>query len=85
MAHVESKYLDFCVYPPAYGRKTVEVDVRSKSSDFRLGTIHWYGPWRQYTFSPNDGTTFNKACLREIASYCEQLTQEHRTAAKEQP
>ena len=33
----------------------------------RLGTIRWYGAWRQYAFFPERETIWNRDCLRQMA------------------
>jgi len=40
-----------------------------------LGAIHWYGAWRQYCFYPADGSTFSNGCLRDIASFLDELNE----------
>jgi hypothetical protein len=39
-----------------------------------LGVILWYGAWRQYCFQPSEMTTFERKCLRDIATFCETET-----------
>ena len=34
-----------------------------------LGIIQWYEAWRQYTFDPAPGTTFNAECLEDLARF----------------
>lgn len=60
------------------GRKTQVWAVRSAMHGDPLGTIRWFGRWRQYTFFPEPGTTFNPACLTEISDRCAALTTAHR-------
>jgi hypothetical protein len=43
-----------------------------------LGVIAWHAPWRKYTMFAVDGTIFDAICLRDIADFCEQQTQEHK-------
>jgi len=43
-----------------------------------LGTVAWYGPWRQYTFDPEADTTYNMACLQDIARFLGVQNQNHR-------
>ena len=43
-----------------------------------LGVIKWFGRWRCYAFFPSPGTVFERRCLRDIATFCERVTQEHR-------
>ena len=35
----------------------------------RLGTVRWYGAWRQYAFYPEPETIWNRDCLREVAGF----------------
>ena len=65
----ESEYLQFTRAVPRVGTKTCVWIVESKSEHL-LGRIHWWGPWRQYVFSPEVGTVFNRGCLNDIARFC---------------
>lgn len=73
----ESRYLIFTEIPNAL-RKTKTIQVDSRHRGDRLGTIRWYGPWRQYTFWPQAGCIFNRECLREIIDYCDDLMRARR-------
>jgi hypothetical protein len=42
----------------------------------RLGTVSWYGRWRQYTFAPEPETVWNKDCLRDLAAFLEKAMSE---------
>ena len=57
------------------GLKTKTVNIYNRSF---LGSIEWYGPWRQYCFSPRSGTVFNKGCLEDINAYIKQLMDERK-------
>lgn len=48
---------------------------------FELGKVKWFGRWRCYAFFPTDAI-FETKCLREIASFLESRTQEHRAKRK---
>ncbi len=52
--------------------------VRSRHNGLTLGTVKWYAQWRQYTFCPAVGTTFDAKCLTELAEYCKIKTAEHK-------
>lgn len=43
-----------------------------------IGAVAWYGPWRKYAFYPAPQTLFEQVCLREIATFCEEATREHK-------
>jgi len=50
-------------------RKTKIWTCWNTSGSLPLGTVQWYGPWRQYCFYPADGTIFNKGCLSDIQEF----------------
>lgn len=54
-------------------KKTVVVDVVSKSCEALLGRIKWFGRWRQYAFFPASDTVFNSDCLSRINEEIEML------------
>lgn len=43
-----------------------------------LGEVHWFSRWRKYAFFPHPGTVFEQDCLRELATFCERQTAEHK-------
>ena len=47
----ESKYIEFDLVGDT--GKTEIWNILSKASEFILGQIRWYGPWRQYCFYPS--------------------------------
>jgi hypothetical protein len=51
------------------GKKTSVFPIFSKSSGEHLGTIKWYGPWRQYCFYPLDETIWNDGCLKDVTAF----------------
>lgn len=57
--------------------KTAVYRVVSKSDRFVLGTIKWWGSWRQYCFFPNEETVFSKGCMNDLSDFIEKLM-EHR-------
>jgi hypothetical protein len=63
-------------YQPRGGR-TSRWRILSNSGDC-LGTIAWFGNWRQYIFDPAPQSTFNRDCLLDIAAYLERVNFEHR-------
>jgi hypothetical protein len=65
-------------------KRTREWLVKPTYSEERrgLGEIRWYAPWRRYCFYPYVGTVFEEKCLRNIAEFCEQQTQEQRSTWK---
>jgi hypothetical protein len=72
------KYLVVCKWRRDPKKKTDKWSVQGLYNN-GLGVIAWYGPWRQYTFDPLEGTTFNKECLDDISRFLERVNKEHRT------
>jgi hypothetical protein len=44
-----------------------------------LGNISWFSQWRRYAFQPIAGTVYDATCLREIADFIENRTEEHKS------
>lgn len=76
------KYIHFVEYDPVPPRTTKTANVCKTGSGIVLGSIRWYGSWRQYVFYPEISTLFNKDCLRQIAEKCEEMTKAQLEIAK---
>ena len=63
------------------GRKTKRWVVTSVRGS-QLGSVMWYGAWRQFCFFPAKSTIFNTDCLTEIADFCRARTQDWRDARR---
>lgn len=63
--------------------KTNRWQVVTLDGNTVLGSVHWWGAWRQYSFFPQPSTVFERQCLRDIADFCELKTKEHRETKKE--
>ena len=73
----QSKYLLFRDDGPLkQGAKTRQFSVLSRRTKALLGHSKWWTNWRQYCFFPLN-SLFDKKCLREIADFCETVTEEH--------
>ena len=59
------------------GRKTDRWGIASKRGD-RLGVVSWFTRWRQYTFNPSAGTTFNAGCLKNMAEFLKSVNDSNR-------
>ena len=70
-------YLRF-VEVPAPERKTRVVQVYAKISGAHLGTIQWFGRWRQYAFWPMPNTIFNTDCMTAISNEIRMMMNERR-------
>lgn len=73
-------YLRFESNPSPSG-KTQQTVIYSNRSGLWLGTIKWYGNWRQYAFYPAKGTIWNPSCLNEVNAEIKRLMSERRTSA----
>jgi hypothetical protein len=71
-----ASYITFIPAPP--NPKTKVWYVATATQDSYLGKIAWFGRWRCYSFFPNQGTIFEKTCLRDIADFCEEQTKAQR-------
>jgi hypothetical protein len=58
--------------------KTKTWFVVNKYEELCVGNIGWFARWRKYAFFPLPGMVFEETCLREIASFCESQTINHR-------
>lgn len=70
----ETKYLLFKVI--AQKPKTKVISIINKHYEEQIGTIEWYPDWRQYTFNPEIGTTWNIGCLADVIDVLNQLKEE---------
>jgi hypothetical protein len=59
------------------GSVTRKFQVVSRYDQSLLGYVRWFPHWRQYVFYPLN-CILNKDCLREAASYCEEVTASHK-------
>ena len=73
----ETKYLTFAA-EKIEGRKTKIIHIINKSNINEIGTIEWYGNWRQYCFMPSleFDTVWNNTCLADIISVINDLMKE---------
>ena len=79
MADEVTKWLRFVELATPPAKVTKVWDVMSKDRVSYLGQVRWYPHWRKYTFySISDAGVFDEACLRDIASFIETRTVEHK-------
>ena len=62
--------------------KTKVYAVLSARHGDRLGRISWYGPWRQYVFTPSPGSIWSDGCLREVAAFLAGLHEQRQASRK---
>lgn len=75
----ETQYLVFAEDPRPAGKKTNRWRIRSRRSGDLLGTIAWYGAWRQYCFWPEPKTVFNVGCMTDINEFITKQMEARRT------
>lgn len=73
-----TEYLIFRTVPTEGARKTGMWAVLSRRHKNVLGTIKWYGAWRQYVFCPDPDTIFNRGCLEDINAFMDTQMRERR-------
>lgn len=39
-----------------------------------LGSVAWYGPWRRFVASFEDGATFDETCLADVIDFLNTIT-----------
>lgn len=61
-------------------KKTMIIDVLSRRHGDKLGEIKWYGPWRQYVFTPMPGTLYSAGCLADIETSIVELMNDRKSA-----
>lgn len=57
-------------------RKTDTWSILSNDGDI-LGSVRWYGPWRQYVFCPVNAI-FNAGCLKDIVAFLNRVNGERK-------
>lgn len=51
--------------------KTQKYTVTANRDLALLGTIKWFGRWRQYAFYPEGGTIYSRGCMADIIEFIE--------------
>lgn len=81
----EGKFIRFKWFMASKSGKTHIWDVLAKDGSGKLGEVRWNGAWRCYSFfvnldlmrvfvSEGQELIFEKVCLRDIANFCEEMT-----------
>ena len=78
----DSKYLAFAWAGTSESGRTERWAVTSTSSGDRLGTVSWYGPWRQYVFEPMPDCVFNDGCLADITGFLSEVNAARRAGRR---
>jgi hypothetical protein len=53
--------------------KTFVYNIVNRKHGTILGTIGWYGPWRQYCIFPAPNMVFSLGCWKDILEFTENL------------
>jgi len=74
---MNSKYL--CFEELGSNPKTKRFAVLNKTSEFVLGYVKWYAPWRRYCFFVNQADlVFDADCLADIKDFITKLMLERK-------
>lgn len=69
------EYIEF--FPSVRSPKETMVwYCHSRRHKTRLGTVLWYGSWRQYCFVPYANTVFSAGCLADIRDFIGQVMED---------
>jgi len=78
----EYEYFRVFECEPEPRRKTRRYLIRSRRDDSHLGTIQWYGAWRQFVFIPVADevadTVWSTGCLRDVIDAIEWIADKRR-------
>lgn len=81
LSYRETEYLVFRELRTT-GKKTRMWSVESKRWGDNLGTIQWYGRWRQYVVHAD--AIFNAGCLKDITQFLEDAMRDWRDSKNKQ-
>ena len=73
---IRTKYMTFVKV--GQKPKTSEWHIVNNESGYVLGSIAWYGAWRQYVVDTAEAT-FNNGCLDTISQFLTRLNDEQRS------
>lgn len=68
--HASSKWLVFIL--TEHKAKTTVWEARNKSN-YKLGRIQWYSPWRQYIYEPFNHAIYDDGCLGALSNFLVEL------------
>ena len=63
------RFFDVRRRPAELHRKTRDFDVVNARSGAELGSIEWYGPWRQYVLTSHAGVVWSAGCLADVQDF----------------
>lgn len=59
--------------PKVSSRKTHDYLLVNNTSGATIGSIQWYGSWRQFCFFPSPETVWSIGCLAEVRAFLHAL------------
>ena len=62
--------------------KTSVWECRNKESDFLLGVVKYYGPFRKYSWFPESNTVFEFTCMSNINQFLSEVEEERKANAE---
>jgi len=74
------QYFDIIAEQFKPGRKTQDFVIVNRNAKIVIGTIKWYGPWRQYCFYPVSDTVWSAGCLEGVFEFLNEVKQTRRNA-----
>jgi len=76
------EYIEVRKAPQDPKRKTPTYEITNKHSGASIGTVQWYGPWRQFCFLPLGATVWSTGCLDDVKDVIKQAMDERRLVKK---
>ena len=73
MNSYSTKYLLFIKAKEQNPKTSIYLVRTNDARSILLGVIKWFPQWRQYGFYPEDGTVFEKTCLKDLYEFCIKL------------
>lgn len=68
-----ARYFKIVADPAMKRRKTRVYRIINLRQGLTIGSIHWYGQWRQYVFDPVEGAVWSVDCMEAVMLFIENL------------
>lgn len=83
IVNFQGKWIEFVEVTTNKDKKTKQFNVINRESRIFLGTVKWFGNWRQYSFFPQPNMVFERQCLMDIAHFINQLMVERKVVRQQ--
>ncbi len=60
------------------GQKTQRWECVRSANGIYIGMVRWHGGWWSYIFYPEEGSSYDAKCFRDIADFMDNLTKRQR-------